>query len=64
MKLVIAFIAYVVLGFAAWNTMGHDNVLWVTLAILALLTFRTLLHFWREKQEAQREQEQQAGGPM
>ena len=63
-KLVLALIAYVVLGVLAWTTLSDDPIQIFnanirlrtgTLLILGLFAFRAALYFWRTRIEEQQE---------
>jgi hypothetical protein len=48
-KLVLALAAYVLLAVMAWQTLQSQFRL-VTLVILFLLAFKSVMHFWRERE--------------
>ncbi len=60
-KLILALTAYAALGFLAWQTLSdqpisigssfHLSLRGVTLVLLGLFAFRTLMNFWRRKIE-------------
>jgi hypothetical protein len=59
-KLALGLAAYAGLGLLAWNTLSNDPVpvfnteirlRSVTLIVLGLFAFRTLLHYWRVRIE-------------
>jgi hypothetical protein len=52
-KLLIALIAYGVLGVLAWQTLDDKNIRIVTLALLGFLTLKTILHDWRMRATAE-----------
>jgi uncharacterized membrane protein YeiB len=62
LRLVLALLAYAVIGFLAWRTMQPDKVRLVTFAILGLMAFRTAMHGIRmnRESEAARAGEQQS----
>ena len=47
-KFWIAMVAYVVLGFLAWQTLSDEKLRLVTVVILAFFALRTWLH-WRHE---------------
>jgi hypothetical protein len=67
-KLILALTAYVALGFLAWQTLSnepitvgsfHASLRALTLVILGVFAFRTLMGFWRmriEDENARRKQ--------
>ncbi len=63
-KLLFALTAYVVLGVLAWTTLSSEpirigyfkgDIRTVTLVILGVFAFRTLMGFWRKKIDEERE---------
>jgi hypothetical protein len=62
-KLILALTAYAALGFLSWQTLSdepinigssfHLSLRAVTLVILGLFAFRTLMNFWRRRVEEQ-----------
>ena len=57
LRLILALVAYVVLGMLAWRTMQPDKIRLVTFAILGLLALRTITHAARMKREAEQERD-------
>ena len=55
-RLLLALLAYAVLGFLAWRTMQPDKIRLVTFAILGLMAFRTVTHGMRMNRESQERQ--------
>ncbi len=63
-KLLFALTAYVVLGVLAWTTLSNEpirigyfkgDLRTVTLVILGVFALRTLMGFWRQKIDEERE---------
>ncbi len=63
-KLLVALTVYVVLGALAWTTLSSEpirigyfkgDMRTVTLVILGVFVFRTLMGFWRQKIDEKRE---------
>jgi hypothetical protein len=68
-KFVLALIAYAALGVLAWTTLSDDpirvfdsnlDLRSLTLVILGIFAFRSVLYFWRTRSEAERTGEKPA----